>query len=60
MKITASGEAIIKLLWIASLKKTIYKQELKMGFKILIVFIVIVGIAYTIFRIIEKKIGQGS
>jgi hypothetical protein len=28
-----------------------------MGFKVLIVFVVIVGIAYIIFEIIDKKIG---
>jgi hypothetical protein len=30
-----------------------------MGFKVLIVFVVIVGIAYIIFKIIEKKIERG-
>jgi hypothetical protein len=29
-----------------------------MGFKALLVFVIIVGVAYIIFKIIDKKIGQ--
>ena len=29
-----------------------------MGFKVLLVFVIIVGIAYIIYKIINKKIGQ--
>ena len=31
-----------------------------MGFKVLLVFVIIVGIAYIVFKIIEKKINRGS
>ena len=32
-------------------------MELKMEFKILLVFVIVVGIAYVIFKIIDKKTG---
>jgi len=32
-------------------------MELKMEFKILFVFVIVVGIAYVIFKIIDKKTG---
>ena len=31
-----------------------------MGFKVLLVFVIIVGIAYIVFKIIEKQINRGS